>query len=233
MTGGVLVAQQPGYLPYTGFFHKVARCDVLVLQDDLQYVKQDHVNRNRVRAGATWRWLTVPVHTSSTATIAATRPAGRSWVARHRRVCDHEYRSAPYRERLAPLWEVAGRCAADPGRADGPSLADVNIGLIRWFLDVLELRPVVVVESELGLPAGLEPNERLLRLCRRLGCDAYLSGSGGRNYVRPDRWRSAGVALRWQRFDALPYPRGDVPWIPRLSMVDALAHAPDPRAVIA
>jgi hypothetical protein len=45
----VLVAQQPGYLPFTGFFDKVRQADVLVLQDDLRYVKQEWQNRNRIR----------------------------------------------------------------------------------------------------------------------------------------------------------------------------------------
>lgn len=234
MTGRMLAAQQPGYLPYVGFFHKVARCDVLVLQDDLQYVKQEHMNRNRIQADVGWRWLTVPVHTSTGATVAGTQIAGWSWMSRHRRICEHEYRAAPHRDRLEPLWDTLHQLGgAVRGTAEDASLAEVNIALIRWFLDVLDLHPVVVLESELGLPARLEPNERLIRLCRLLDCDAYLSGAGGQGYVQSERWHEAGIELRWQRFEAIPYPRGDAPWIPCLSMLDALAYAPDPSAVIA
>src|SRR2546429_5666703 len=58
----IVTIHQPNYLPYLGFFHKMANADVLVLYDTAQYSKQLGVhNRNRIKTPQGAQWLTVPV----------------------------------------------------------------------------------------------------------------------------------------------------------------------------
>ena len=37
---------QPEHLPWLGFFHKMAVCDVYVLLDSVQFTKNNYQNRN-------------------------------------------------------------------------------------------------------------------------------------------------------------------------------------------
>ena len=52
---------QPNYLPYLGFFDKMAKSDIFVIYDDAQFNKSDFQHRNRIRIYHGWKWLTVPV----------------------------------------------------------------------------------------------------------------------------------------------------------------------------
>ena len=52
---------QPQYLPYLGFFHKVAQSDVFVVMDDAQFQRRGVQHRNRIKTSAGEQWLTVPV----------------------------------------------------------------------------------------------------------------------------------------------------------------------------
>ena len=70
-----IAAHQPTYAPYLGLLHKAARADVFVVQDDLRYVKDEVSNRNRVREGDGWKWLTIPVHRDNSSTYATVTPA--------------------------------------------------------------------------------------------------------------------------------------------------------------
>ena len=57
----IVAAHQPSYLPWLGYLDKLARCDVFVVMDDLQYEAQNFQNRNRIRTKNGPLWLTVPV----------------------------------------------------------------------------------------------------------------------------------------------------------------------------
>ena len=53
---------QPEHMPWLGFFHKMASCDVFVLLDNVQFKKNNWQNRNRiVEWDGSLVWLTVPV----------------------------------------------------------------------------------------------------------------------------------------------------------------------------
>ena len=45
----IIFVHQPEYIPWLGFFDKLARCDVFVIYDDAQYVHGGYQNRNRIR----------------------------------------------------------------------------------------------------------------------------------------------------------------------------------------
>ena len=53
---------QPNYLPWLGFFNKVAQSDIYVVFDDVQYpMGKDFHNRNQIKTNNGKTWLTIPV----------------------------------------------------------------------------------------------------------------------------------------------------------------------------
>jgi hypothetical protein len=217
-----LVAHQPTYVPYLGLLHKAARADVFVLQDDLRYVKDAVSNRNRIRQADGWRWLTIPVHKSDSSTFATVLPAESAWPDAHRRFLTHAYGRAPHFDRFGELWERnEANCAAP--------LSIINVAALEWMLRLFEVRAELIVESSLTLPPFSDPNDRLITLASKHACDCYLSGSGGRAYIEPERWKQANVELLWSDYQPVPYDRGGLPWIPNLSALDAIAWVNDHR----
>jgi hypothetical protein len=59
----VVAICQPNFLPWSGYFEMGYRADVFVMFDDVQYVKREWVNRNKVLSNNTdgWQWLIVPL----------------------------------------------------------------------------------------------------------------------------------------------------------------------------
>jgi hypothetical protein len=86
-------------------------------------------------------------------------------------------------------------------------------------------RPLVVRASELAIEAA-DPNDRLVALCRHFGARRYIAGKGGRGYVEPERFASAGIDVVWQQFDppAAAYPGQRGATVTGLSVIDALFH---------
>src|SRR4051794_36640605 len=52
---------QPNYLPWLGFFAKLAASDVYIVLDNVQYSGGSWINRVRVRGTDPSMWLTVPI----------------------------------------------------------------------------------------------------------------------------------------------------------------------------
>jgi hypothetical protein len=84
---------QPNYLPWLGYFAKMARASVFVFLDDAQFPKGSYVNRVRVGAAES-TWLTVPVNVTLGESIASTRIARSDWARAHRDRLLQLYRSA-------------------------------------------------------------------------------------------------------------------------------------------
>ncbi len=59
----ILAGDQPDYLPYIGFFHKMSNCDSYMIVDHVQYSKKSFQNRNQIRGKNGIILLTVPVLT--------------------------------------------------------------------------------------------------------------------------------------------------------------------------
>src|ERR1700757_3691267 len=57
----IVAAHQPNYLPWLGYFYKIAHCDVFVLLDDVQFTKNSYQNRTRIKGPKGPIWLTQPV----------------------------------------------------------------------------------------------------------------------------------------------------------------------------
>ena len=52
---------QPEYLPYLGFFDRIAKSDVFVILDNAQFQKGGFINRNKINTATGWQWITVPL----------------------------------------------------------------------------------------------------------------------------------------------------------------------------
>ena len=57
----IVSINQPAYLPWLGYFHRIAVSDLHVVLDHVQFEKNSFTNRNKVRTASGTPWLTVPV----------------------------------------------------------------------------------------------------------------------------------------------------------------------------
>lgn len=213
----ILAAHQPQYLPWLGYFDKIARADRFVLLDTVQFKKNEWQNRNRIRTADGWAWLTVPVHHRfpmriDEVPIDDSTPWRRKQIATLRQA----YAKAPHRDAiLSSLDDLLAR----PVRR----LAELNAKSVFLLARLMGLRTPVVPASLLPpMPEG--PDERLIALCRHFGCDIYLAGAGGRDYMNLATWRAAGIMVEFQNFRHPVYRQCHPGFEPNLSAIDLLCN---------
>lgn len=215
----LVAIHQPNYAPWLGFFAKVAAADVFVLLDDAQFSKNGYINRVRVLGpSGVPRWLTVPVNVSLGDPIRAVRPARADWARAHRDTLRGAYgKAAAFRT----VWPEVERIY--DGLPEG-GLAEVNGALIRALAGTLGLESRFVAASDLGA-SDLAGDDRLVALVRAVDPEGtYLSGRGAAKYQDPDKFATAGLGFRYCRFEHPEYDQGGAPFVPGLSVLDAVFH---------
>ena len=229
----IVAAHQPSFLPWLGYLDKMAKADVFVVMDDLQYEPQNFQNRNRLKRNDGAAWVTVPVDRGAqTDRILDKRidnggSAREHWQHKLWRVLEIHYGGAAYFGRYAD--ELRALCTLRWER-----LIDLDLHVLelarRWF------RITVPVLRASSLELRGAKTERIASLCRVLGANAYLSGRGGSTeYLDVELLRGAGVAVSWQRFEHPIYPQRypALGFVSHLGFVDMLCNCgPDARDIL-
>jgi hypothetical protein len=212
----ILTAHQPVYLPWLGLFHKIALCDTYVFLDSVKYLKQDWNNRNKIKGAAGPMWLTVPVATGGTDNILL--PDVRisnehNWRVKHWRSIRSCYGRAPYFDQYAPFLE-------DVYRRKWEFLNELNLHMLRWFLDELGVKVRFLRASELDLEGT--KSDLVLDMCRKLGAKTYIFGALGRDYAQVADFERAGVDVIFQDYRHPQYPQLHGGFISHLSIIDLI-----------
>jgi len=212
----IVAIHQPNYLPWFGYFAKIARADVFVFLDDAQYSKNSYINRVQIDGSGNARWLTVPVRYKFGDPINAVRAAGSEWRQEHVRMLESHYRSAPFFsevfEWLAPLLNSI----------QDDTIASMNGALVEAVAGHLGLRTRFLRASSMKA-ADVSGDDRLIALLRTLGSGVtYLSGQGGASYQDPAKFAAQDIQLVYSDFAPVAYPQGREGFIAGLSIVDAL-----------
>jgi hypothetical protein len=228
----VVAIHQPTFLPWLGWWDKLARADVFVLLDDVQFPKKGGtwVNRVRMLVNGNRAWVTVPVDRAyhGVRSIREMRiDQAKPWRRRIEATITASYSRAPHFGEVYPVVEQCLHVASD-------RIAELNEAAIRRMAPPLGLDTSKLVrQSDLGVTS--RGTELLALLCQAVGGDAYLTGDGAGEYFVPEMVTEAGLAVLEQRFTPPPYPQPVDEHVPGLSIVDVLMNCgwDETRALVA
>jgi hypothetical protein len=226
----IYAVHQPSYVPWLGFFDKMARCDVFVFLDNVQYKHREFQNRNRIRTKDGTMWLTVPVTFEQGARVLDVRIDNtREWRQEHLKSLKAWYGRAPFFDKTMPFFDALYA-------RDWERLIDLNLATIRFLCEAFGIATRTVLESALEVTGA--KTQRIVNIGRALGADTYLSGAGGRAYLEEGSFKEAGQRLTYQEYAHPRYPqlfmKNEEDFVPFLSGVDLLFNTgPQSRAIIA
>lgn len=229
----IISGHQPVYLPWLGLFHKIALCDEFVFMDDVQYLRQDWNNRNKIKGSHGAFWLTVPVSLKQSASelikdIQISQDGWGSkkyWQNVHWNSIETCYRRAPHWARYADelqsiyldqKWEL---------------LAPLNRRLLTFFLTALEIKVSVVCASEVGFDGT--KSDLVLDHCKKLNGSFCVLGTHGRDYLEIDKFSDHGIGVYFQDYKHPEYDQLFGQFVSHLSALDLLFNCgPNSREVL-
>lgn len=208
---------QPAYLPWTGYFHRIAASDVHVVLDHVQFEKNSFTNRNKIRTREGWTWLTVPVKTKgrfgdlsiAELEIDDTLP----WRRKHWAGLKLNYgKSLHFAEHAEYL----------QGVYDTPwgHLGELTRDMLLYQLKAFGISTPLYFSSEMGLTQ--QKSELVLEICQRLEADEYLSGPLGRQYLDEAAFSSSGIDVSYDDYTQPVYGQAFPGFEPYMAAVDLL-----------
>ncbi|MEK7794232.1 MAG: WbqC family protein [Candidatus Hydrogenedentota bacterium] len=214
----MLVAiHQLHYLPWLRYVEKIARADVFIVLDDIQYNKGGWQNRNKIKAADGPLLLTVPVLAKDQQRLDEVRINNTiDWRRKHFRSIEQAYRSSPYWAEHAPF-------LAATYDHEWTALNDLNKHMLNYFMNALGLRTPVRYSSELEVP-GIA-TERLSSLIRAVGGDAYYTGTYAvDSYLDMGLFENNGIQVLLQHWTPPIHPQLHGDFAPDLSILDVLLN---------
>jgi hypothetical protein len=92
--------------------------------------------------------------------------------------------------------------------------------MIGFLARSLSIDTKTVRTSALPPPESEDPTEKLIHFARGVKATTYLSGIGGHEYL--DESKFTDIRLKYDEFTPTEYPQLFGPFIPNLSVIDAI-----------
>jgi WbqC-like protein family len=218
----VVAIHQPNFLPWLGFFDKLARADVFVLLDDVQFPRTSKgtwINRVKLLVNGSGQWATVPIVRShgSALPIAEVRiDDTQPWRKKLARTVELNYRRAPAFDDAFPLVEELLQHGEQ-------WIARFNEHNIRALAEAIGLDTDKIVRSS-DIGARGQSTDLLIELTLAVGGTAYMPGGDAYRYQEDDKFAERGLELAAQEFEHPTYPQLGESFVPGLSIVDTLLN---------
>jgi len=212
-----IAIHQANYFPYPGFFHKINQADIFVIQDDVKFENRI-TNRNKIISSSEYTWINVPIkkgHKSlpiMDVKINNEIPWGKINL---KKICAG-YNKAKFFHLYKDYFE-------NLYKKEWNNIFDLNFETIKQVLRWLDIKVEIVIESELRVSG--QPTERLVKVCKKLGADTYISGIGGKRYLYEKLFEKNKIILKYQNYNPIRYlQHTSKSFISNLSIIDLLAN---------
>lgn len=212
-----LAIMQPYLFPYIGYYQLAAAVDKFVFYDDVNFIKNGWINRNRMLLGDQVRYLTVPLCGASPSLKIYEVPVEprERWLRKLLESIRHAYAKAPQYAQVSALIE---RVLMEP-------LASISLLASHTVMEVcryLEIETEFVRSSTKYGNAQLKGAERVIDICAREQASTYVNLPGGRALYDSAAFSARGVELAFIEPNLCPYAQFNEAFHPALSILDVL-----------
>lgn len=217
-----LAVMQPYFFPYIGYFQLIHAVDKFVIYDDVHFIKQGWIHRNRLLVNGAPCFLTLALNgASSFRRINEIEVEGGQGVWRKKalKTLECAYRKAPHFFQVFPLVESVLT-------APHTFVSQIAVESIAVTLEYLNIKTAIVESSTCYDNAHLKGQARVIDICRAESASEYINLSGGKALYSRDVFLNHGIRLTFIRSDPIRYPQFDNTFVPQLSIIDVMMFNP-------
>lgn len=210
----VVAIHQPNYLPWLGFFHKMKRCDVFVLLDNVKHSKSSVTHRNKIKSVDSELLLSVSLKNKEELINELVILDAEKILHKHWASIESNYKKANH-------WSFLSEELSNIYSKNWERLVDLNMALIYLMKEKLSIECQILQSSDLDVQPG-NGSDKNLNICKVLNADVYLSGSGAKVYNNEESFYKSGIKIIYNDFTHPTYPQLGNYFIPNLSAIDLL-----------
>lgn len=212
---------QPYFFPYIGYLQLINAVDRFISYDDVSYIKQGWINRNRILLSGKPFYITVPVkNQSSFRPIKDIKINNQEpWRKKIVRTLDQAYKKAPYFDCTIELFL---RVIYSKEKY----IARLALTSLKEVCSYLDIQTEFVDSSSLYNNDYLKGQQRVLDICVKENSSAYINPIGGQDLYSPTEFSANNIDLRILECKTEPYKQFSNEFVPNLSIIDVLMFNP-------
>ncbi|MFK7911580.1 MAG: WbqC family protein [Akkermansiaceae bacterium] len=220
----IVSINQPAYLPWLGYFERIAKSDLHVVLDHVQFEKNSFTNRNKIATKNGPLWLTIPVSTKGKFNDLAINHLeinqAQAWANKHWNSIKQVYGKTPFFKDHEVFFEQTFS-------RDWIHLSSINYHITEYLLKAFNIPTPLISSSDMKLESS--KSGLVLEICKQTHATQYLSGAMGKDYLEMDSFTEAGVTVHFQDYIHPEYTqRTSKEFTPYMAAIDLLFnHGPD------
>ncbi|HOU01728.1 MAG TPA: WbqC family protein [Bacteroidales bacterium] len=205
---------QPYFMPYIGYYQLIKAVDVFVYYDDVNFIKQSWINRNRILLDGSEYLFTLELQGASSFKKILEIEVGKNRHKLLKTICQ-AYKNAPYFKILEPLLFSIFTSTEQ-------NLSKYIIQTQQYIVNYLGIKTMCLLSSELKKDNTLKGQDKIIDICKNLGATTYINSIGGQALYSKEVFNEAGITLKYLKTNQINYQQFKSLFIPQLSIIDIL-----------
>jgi len=216
----IIAIHQPNFFPWLGYFNKIAKADVFIFLDNVQFSKTAGTWSNRVKflLNKSPSWVTAPIDRNFKGVKNINEmyfQRNNPWRNKLIKTLELNYKKAPFFEEIFTSLELLIL-------NDEERISEYNITAIKFIADKLGL-PNDKFQLSSELKCEGQSNELLVSLTLSTNGKIYICGGGADSYQNENIFIENNISLKRQDFQHPQYEQYNAhTFTPGLSILDTL-----------
>lgn len=219
----ILGIMQPYFFPFLGYWQLMNAVDEYLIIDDVNYIKNGYINRNKILVNGEPFNFGIPVRKASQNKLICEHEQGldEAAVSKLLATLKSSYAKAPYFEdTYAHVEEVLEFGLT----AEGRNLADFLDNANRLTAKKLGITtPIYRTSKDVRLDGNYKREHMVVAYCKARNATDYYNASGGTGLYFQKFFRENGLGLRFVKMkESVKYKQFKENFVPSLSIIDVM-----------
>jgi hypothetical protein len=212
---------QPYVFPYIGYFNLCHASDIFVFYDDVNYIKQGWINRNRILVNKCPYAFSIPLKNgSSFELIGNVAMSGfDKYKVKFLEQIEQSYCKAKF-------FKAGRKYVENVLNAESESISRLAIKSVVDFFELVDIERRFLTSSEaFSSSRGIDRADRLIEIVKSLGSSRYVNPLGGAALYDRSYFNQKGVKLYFVKSKLIPYTQvRRAGFVAGLSIIDVIMN---------
>jgi WbqC-like protein family len=213
-----LAIMQPYIFPYIGYYQLMNAVDEFIFYDNIQFIKNGWINRNRILNNSTDSYITFPLRKDSYHLNVRDRYLADIWPVQRKKMLTNlkvSYRQAPFYDLVFPIIE---KTILFPENNLFEFILNSQIA-IKEYLDI---HTPLITSSSIEIDHTLKGQEKVITICKHRNADTYINSIGGIDLYDKSEFKKYGIELKFHKTRDIIYKQFNNDFVPSLSIIDVM-----------
>jgi hypothetical protein len=209
-----IAVMQPYLFPYIGYFQLINAVNKFVIYDDVNFIKQGWINRNRIVLDGKEFRFTLELKGASSNKLIKNIEIGNNKV-KLIKTLKQAYFKSPYYNDVIPMIED---CLDNKERL----LSSYLVYALKKVLNYLSIETEILISSDLDYNKSLKGQDKILNICKSLNASEYYNSIGGNKLYSKEIFKLYNLDIYFIKSEEINYKQFSLDFKPNLSIIDVL-----------